>query len=274
MNKFLWIMGLLALLYAGNAYTHETPDGSGDKAGAIGIDEKSGQTIPSDITFYDEKGQKIRLGDMLGKPIILTLVYYTCEHECPLMLAGLAAALPRLSLTAGKDFRVITASFDVEDSPQLAGEVKRNYIKAAGTSIPADAWHFLTADSGNIRRLTESAGFRFRKDIHGFTHPVVLIFLSPEGKISRYFPVAKYEYGGTYPVSFSSFDLNIALAEAREGKPVTELKRAFLYCFSHEPPGQSKFFYFIAVIGVLTLLAMVSFFVYLQVTTKKYRKDG
>ncbi len=89
----------------------------------------------------------------------------------------------------------------------------------------------------------------------------------------RYFTVTKFEYGTAYPISFSSFDLNVALEEAAKGKPVTELKRAFLYCFSHEPPGQSKFFYFIGIVGIVTLAAMASFFVYLQVSSKRSRKD-
>jgi protein SCO1 len=274
MKIFFWIVCFISLLNASYGYSHETLDTGSNTAAEISIKEMTGQTIPPDITFFDENGEKIKLGDMRGKPVLLTLVYYTCEHICPQMLEGLALALPRLSLQAGRDYRVITASFDPEDTPQRAKESRKNYIKAAGISFPEGAWKFLTGDSRNIQRLTESVGFRYRKDIHGFTHPVVLIFLTPEGKISRYFSVTKYEYGAAYPISFSSFDLNIAFAEAAQGKPVTELKRVLLYCFSHEPPGQSKFFYFIAVVGLVTLIAMVSFFVYLRVTEKKYRRKG
>ena len=62
-----------------------------------------------------------------------------------------------------------------------------------------------------------------------------------------------------YPITFSSFDLNMALTEAAQGKAVTGLKKALLYCFSHEPPGQSKFFNFMAVVGIVTLVAMAVF---------------
>jgi hypothetical protein len=64
----------------------------------------------------------------------------------------------------------------------------------------------------------------------------------------------------------------MALTEAAQGKTVTGLKKALLYCFSHEPPGQSKFFNFIALVGVVTLLAMAAFFIYLQVSSRRYRK--
>ena len=86
----------------------------------IGIEEKTGQTIPADITLYDENGAEVRLGDLLGKPAILTLVYYTCDRICPQMLAGLAQVLPQLSLTPDKQYRVLTVSFDETDTPEIA----------------------------------------------------------------------------------------------------------------------------------------------------------
>jgi hypothetical protein len=64
----------------------------------------------------------------------------------------------------------------------------------------------------------------------------------------------------------------MALTEASQGREVSGLRKAVLYCFSHEPPGQSKFFDFMAVVGLVTLAVMVSFFIYLQVTTKRYRR--
>lgn len=274
MKTLARVLVLWVLMSCSAAYAHETLDTGTAAKGDIGITEKTGQSVPADITFTDERGQKVKLGDLLGKPVILTLVYYTCEHICPQLLAGLAAALPRLSTAAGKDYRVVSASFDPTDTPQIAANVKRNYVKAAGDGLASDGWTFLTGDRRNIDRLTDAVGFHYRQDIHGFNHPVVLIFLTPEGKISRYFSVTKYDYGAAYPVTFSSFDLNVALAEAAQGKPVTELRRALLYCFSHEPPGQSKFFYFIGIVGLLTLIVLASFFVYLQVTSKRYRKDA
>jgi protein SCO1 len=273
--KRIWLLLCLSsLLPAASLHAHE-PFGTGiSGAPEMGIQEKTGHMIPSNVILHDEKGQRVEFGHLLGKPVILTLVYYTCEHICPQMLEGLAVVLPRLAPKAGVDFRVVTVSFDARDTPQIGRAAKRNYMKAAGASLPEDTWRFLTGDASNIQWLTEAVGFRFRKDTHGFTHPVVLILLSPEGKISGYFPVTKYEYGAAYPIAFSSFDLNVALDAASQGKPLTGLKRALLYCFSHEPPGQSRFFSFIGGIGLLTLAVMASFFTYLHATTKRPRKDG
>jgi protein SCO1 len=241
-------------------------------AGGIGIEEKLGRLLPPGLVFRDENGVAVKLEGLLGKPAILTLVYYTCEHICPLMLGGLAQALPRLVKTPGRDYRLITVSFDAADTPQAAGNVKRNYIKAAGTSIAEDGWTFLVGDQENIDRLTQAVGFTYRKEVHGFNHPVALIFLSPAGKISQYLQVTKYGYGADQPINFSSFDLNMGLIHAAQGKEVTGITKAILYCFSHEPPGQSRFFSFLALLGLVTLATMAAFFIYLQVTTRRYRR--
>ena len=273
MHYILWSLCLLNLLLPHSAAGHETLTTPGElEAGGIGLEEKTGQLLPPDITFADETGKIIHLKDLLGKPAILTFVYYTCEHICPQMLEGLSQALPRLAVEPGRDYRVITVSIDAADTPGIAREAKKNYLKAIGRPFPEDAWKFLTGPERSIRELTESVGFRFRKEIHGFTHPVVLIFLAPDGKISRYYQVTKFSYGSAYPIAFSSFDLNVALTEAAQGKSVTGLKKALLYCFSHEPPGQSKFFAFLGVVGLVTLAAMAAFFIYLQISTRRYRR--
>ena len=272
MQYVLWSLCLLCLLQPGHASGHESLTPGDPEAGGIGLEEKTGRIIPPGLVFRDENGAEVKLENLFGKPVILTLVYYTCEHICPLMLGGLSQALPRLIMTPGKDYRLITVSFDATDTPQIAHDIKKNYIKAAGTPIAEDRWKFLVGDQENIDRLTRAVGFTYRKEIHGFNHPVVLIFLSPTGKISQYVNVTKYGYGADQPINFSSFDLNMGLTHAAQGKEVTGITKAILYCFSHEPPGQGKFFGFLAVLGLITLTAMATFFIYLQVTTRRYRR--
>jgi protein SCO1 len=263
---------LLILLLPGLGYGHENPLPGDPETAAIGVEEKMGELLPLGLIFHDENGTDVRLGSLLGKPTILALVYYTCEHICPLMLSGLAQAVPRLAVTAGKEYRIIAVSFDETDTPEIARNVKRNYIKAAGLPSAEMGWTFLTGGKESIQHLTESVGFRFQRDIHGFNHPTVLIFLTPSGKVSKYLPVTNYRYGTESPITFSSFDLNIALTEAAEGKTVTGFRKAFLYCFSHEPPGQSRFFNFIAWVGLATLLAFVALFIYLLISSRRYRR--
>jgi protein SCO1/2 len=274
MRIIAFILCLWILLVPAGAAAHEQMTAQEAAAAGIGIDEKTGQTIPADITLTDESGATVRLGDLTGQPVILNLVYFTCDRICPQMLSGLALALPQLSLTPGKQFRVLTVSFDATDTPGIARARKNNFIMAMGKPFPDEAWRFLTGSEGSIHRLTESVGFRYRRDLHGFLHPMVLIILSPEGKIVKYMQVTKYEYGQAYPITFAPFDLDVALTEAAQGKAVTGVQKAILYCFAHEPTGLGKFFGILTILGIITLVAMAAFFIYLKATEKRYRRSA
>jgi protein SCO1/2 len=238
----------------------------------IGITQKLGQAVPARLVFADEQGREIRLGELIKKPSILTLVYYDCSRFCPQMLAGLAAVLPQLDLSPGKDYQVITVSFDENDTPAVAQDLKRNYLKAIGSPFPEDAWKFLTGSRENIRQLCDAIGFSFRKEMHGFGHPVALIILSPRGKISSYIHISKFFYGVAYPITFSAIDLSRALADASQEKVGAATNKEFLYCFPHEPQGQQRYFHILTIAGAITIVCLASFFVYLSLTGRKLRK--
>ena len=234
-----------------------------------GIAEKTGSVIPADIFFHDENGATVKLGDLIERPTILSLVYLTCDHICPQLLGGLAVALPGLSMSPGKDYQLITVSFDPRDDAATARQKKVNYIKAAGIPFPENAWRFLTGNKENIKRLTDAAGFSIERDSHGFTHPVTLIFLSPRRVITQYYYVSKFRYGMEYPVSFSTSELDAALANASRGNVIIGLNQPVLFCFTHQPEGQERFFNMLAVTGAVTLLSVAAFSIYLRMTSRR-----
>jgi protein SCO1/2 len=250
----------IALLLMGSG--HASADGSWmDKAG---LQEKTGNLIPADLSFYDETGRMVHLRDMVDRPTMLALVYYGCSHMCPQFLAGLGMSLGELKLLPGKDYRVLTVSFDDRDTPELARSVKRNYMKAIDKAFPDDAWRFLTGTGDSARRLCEALGISVMKAGHGYIHPEVLIFLAPGGKITRYMQASRYDYGLSYPIRFTDFELSQALAEAGQGKVCSVGSTVPLYCFAHEPPQQEAFFTIMKIMGLMTLLMILSLFFYLR----------
>ena len=235
----------------------------------IGIRERLGQNLPLDLTFSDERGSAVRLRELIDKPTILTLVYYHCSHICPQMLLGLSEVFAQLETMPGRDYRVITISLDETDTPEDARNQKINYIKAINRPFPDDSWNFLTGNGENIRKLAEAIGITFRKEVHGFIHPEVVIFISPQGRIMRYLYVSKISYGVGYPVNFSPVDFSTALIDTSKGVAKAGVRRAPLLCFPHEPGQQKKFFKILAILGAITLLLMASLFIYLSLTSKR-----
>ena len=73
----------------------------------------------------------MRLGDYFGtRPVVLLFAYYDCPMLCTQVINGLASALDVLSLEPGKDFDIVTVSFDPRDTPASAAAKKAVYLRA------------------------------------------------------------------------------------------------------------------------------------------------
>ncbi len=232
----------------------------------VGIDEKLGQTIPLDLVFKDSKGKDVTLGSLLnGKPLIIDMAYYTCPGICDAVLAGLTAALDKVTETPGKDFSVATISFDPADNPQTASQKKEEYWGLLRRPFPANDWAFLTGDSVSIHKLTDAMGFYFMRDKYQkFTHPTALIVVDKNGKIIRYIQ-------GT---TFSPVDLKMAIMEAKSGTPEQIISSILCVCFSKTPAGGPLVFNVLRVVGVGTIVFLAGFLVFLRSTKKIGQKQG
>ncbi|MFB3885788.1 MAG: SCO family protein [Thermodesulfobacteriota bacterium] len=216
---------------------------------ALGIDEKLGQTIPLDLNFNDESGNRVGLWELIHKPTILAPVYYHCPNVCSLLLQNLADVLNRLPSEPGKEYVVLAFSFDETEKPALALERKKLYLKMIERPFPEDAWRFLTGDRENIHKLTDGIGFHFKRVGDDFEHPVSLIILSPEGKIVRYM----------YGADPLPFDLKLALVEASQGRIGPTIVKVVRFCFSYDPKANKLVFNLLKVTGSVTLVFTLLF---------------
>ena len=116
----------------------------------VGFDQRLNNRIPLEAVFLDESGKPVKLGDFLGKPVLLTLVYFECPMLCTLSLNGLVKALRALSFDAGNQFEVITVSFDARETPNLAAAKKKTYLQEYNRPKGDSGWHFLTGQQSSI----------------------------------------------------------------------------------------------------------------------------
>jgi protein SCO1/2 len=234
---------------------HEQPK---DLSG-IGIDQKVGQYVPLDLTFVDENGQTVSLRQLIHRPTLLALVYLHCPNVCSLLLQNLADALDRLPVEPGREYSVLSVSFDETEKPDFALQKKKSYLRMIQKPFPEDAWKFLTGDKENIRKLTDAAGFHFKRAGEDFEHPVTLIMLAPDGKIIRYLV-------GADPLPF---DLKMALVEASQGKIGPAITKVVRFCFRYDPKAKKLVFNTLKVTGTVTLFFALSFIVFLLFKSKK-----
>jgi protein SCO1/2 len=194
----------------------------------VGIQQKLDQQVPLNLQFQDEAGRMVPLSSFFhGKPVLLALVYYRCPMLCTQILNGVASSLKAVSFDPGKDFEVVSVSFDPKDTPELAGEKKLSYLRRYGRPGMANGWHFLTGDPANIKALTDAVGFHYKYDAASdqFAHASGIMLLTPEGRLSRYF----------YGVEFAPRDVRLGLVEASANKIGNPVDEALLFCFHYDP---------------------------------------
>ncbi|HYY96826.1 MAG TPA: SCO family protein [Pyrinomonadaceae bacterium] len=231
----------------------------------VGIEQKLNSQIPLDLSFRDETGREVRLGEYFrsGKPVVLTLVYYECPMLCNQVLNGMVGTLQALSFTPGREFEVVTVSFDPREGPELAARKKETYLKRFGRAGAGEGWHFLTGDKDSIDRLAQSVGFRYVWDEQSkqFAHASAIMVATPEGRLSHYF----------YGIEYSPKDLRLALVEASKGSIGSPVDELILYCY-HYDPSTGKFAPVMAVLraaGVLTVFALAALIIFLVRRTRR-----
>ena len=194
----------------------------------VGIEQHLNEQIPPALRFRDETGNAVQLSDYFGrKPMILNLVYYQCPMLCGEVLSGLESALRVLKFDVGKEFDVLTVSFDPKETPEMAAAKKAEYLKRYGRPGAAQGWHFLTGPPASIDALTKAAGFQYQYDPKNgqFAHATAIMVLTPEGKIAQYY----------YGVEFAPKDLRLGLIQASRNKIGTVVDQVLLYCYHYDP---------------------------------------
>jgi len=194
----------------------------------VGIEQRLDSQVPPDLAFRDETGRAVRLGDYFGKkPLIMNLVYYNCTMLCGEALAGLSSAMRLVKFDVGKEFDVVTVSFDPRETPEIAAAKKKDYVKRYGRPGADVGWHFLTGPAESVNALTKAVGFQYQYDpkINQFAHATAIMVLTPEGRISRYF----------YGVDFPPKDVRMGLVEASQGKIGNPIDAVLLYCYHYDP---------------------------------------
>ena len=235
----------------------------------VGIEQRLDSQLPGDLAFRDETGQAVKLGDYFGrKPLIMNLVYYNCTMLCGEALAGLSSAMRLVKFDVGKEFEVVTVSFDPRETPEIAAAKKKDYVKRYGRPGAETGWHFLTGSADSVNALTKAVGFQYQYDpnINQFAHATAIMVLTPQGRISRYF----------YGVDFPPKDLRMGLVEASQGKIGNPIDAVLLYCY-HYDPATGKYGAVIANIlrlaAAATILILGGFiFVMLRLERSVYRR--
>lgn len=195
----------------------------------VGIEQRLGEQVDLGLTFTDEKGEKAPLSKYFGKkPVILSLVYYKCAMLCPQVLEGMNGTFRTIeNMSIGREFDVVSVSFDHRETPEDAVKRKEKYIRDYDRAGAAENWHFLTADSASVAKLAEQVGFTYLYDekTGQYAHASGIMILTPEGRLSRYL----------YGIEYQADDLRFSLIDASNGKIGSTVDKLLLLCYHYDP---------------------------------------
>lgn len=225
-SRRTWAVPALAAVFCAGAAAQQY--GLPAMVRGVGIDQNLNAQIPLELTFKDDTGQTVRLGQYFRqKPVVLALVYYECPMLCDMVLNGLTHSMEQISLNLGKDYEVVTVSFNPRETWQLAASKKANYVEKYQRQGAAEGWHFLTGKEENIKALADAAGFHYKYDpiTKQFAHASGIMVLTPDGRIARYF----------YGIEYKPRDFRLGLVEASQRKIGSPVDAVLLYCFHYDP---------------------------------------
>jgi protein SCO1/2 len=205
----------------------------------------------SDITLVDAAGRPLRLGDLRGRPVVVSFVFTNCYVVCSGLTLHLRDVVRIARETLGeRSFAVLTVGFDSEhDTPERL----RAYARDRGIS---DAnWHFVGGDPVTVRRLTDELGFTWAPSPRGFDHVTQVTLLDGEGA------VAEQVYGEAFqPPALVEPLKRLVLRQSVERSSVQGLiERVRLYCTVYDPAARRyRFDYAMLAAGLPPLFALAA----------------
>ena len=202
-----------------------------------------------DHRLVDTRGSDVRLGDLRGRPLVLSLVYTSCPDTCSIVTRNLASVVQAARQALGEhSFSVATVGFDARfDTP----EQMRMYADRQG--VRASDWRFLSGDPRTLERLLDQLGFTYVESPRGYDHLAQTTVIDTQGRV----------YRQIYGDSFTVPSLVEPLKELALGRPAGVsavgdwIDRVKLLCTVYDPTaGRYRFDYsiFVAIgVGVLCL---------------------
>jgi len=225
-----------------------------DRALALSRDA-IGRTLDN-FELTDQAGRSFHLHELKGKPLLVSLIYTSCFHTCPIMTQQLnrAVGIARDALGTNS-FRILSVGFDTaNDTPQRM----RLFARERGIDDPN--WIFASGDEGTIAALTQQLGFTYFRSPRGFDHLTQTSMIDENGKVHH------QVYGDMVhaPSLVEPLKQLVWKLEARPSTFSGWLKSVKLFCTVYDPnSGRYRFDYsiFVSIIIGIACLGAGLFFV-------------
>jgi len=246
-----WVTALFAagaLLLAGAlpAAAHDESASDADpfdERRALKISQDALGRLVGSHAFVDSAGNAVDIADFRGEPLVISLIYTSCYHTCPLITENLRNAVRMGQNALGEDrFQIVTIGFDAKaDTP----ERMRVYAKEHGIDLPN--WRLLSSDAETIHRLSDELGFIYFASPRGFDHLAQTTILDANGTVYR------QVYGASFAAPSIVEPLkDLIFGRARDFTTIGGIaNRIRLFCTLYDPRDDRYYFDYSVFIGMI-----------------------
>ncbi|HEU4457056.1 MAG TPA: SCO family protein [Longimicrobium sp.] len=129
--------------------------------------------------WVDQDGRERTLASLGGKARVISMVYTSCTHTCPMIVAEMKrveAALP--AEERGRVAFVLVSLDTARDTPAQLAKF------ASAMRLDPASWTLLTGGAGGLRELAALLGIRYRPEADAqISHSNTYLVLDPAGRI-------------------------------------------------------------------------------------------
>jgi protein SCO1/2 len=131
-----------------------------------------------DVTFTDDTGTTVALGDLRGRPVVLNMFFASCGYACPLTVTDLLAIQERLPADQRTQTVFVLVSFDI------ARDTTEVLAKYRAQRALDGQWVLLRGTDDAVRELAALLGVKYKQEADGmFSHSNLVTILNREGEI-------------------------------------------------------------------------------------------
>ncbi len=248
----------------------QAQDGTYSKDEALEISQHAIGRKLARLEFTDSFGRPVKLADYGGRPLLVSLIFTSCDHVCPALTKHLKTAVDAARDAVGQNsFRMVTIGFDTaNDTP----ERMRYFARQQGVNDPE--WTFLSASAETMAELADNIGFIYFPTPRGFDHITQLTIVDREGVIYR------QVYGAMFELPWLVEPLkNLIFNRPQSSHSLFSgmVDKVRLFCTVYDPStGRYRFDYSLFVqlaIGALAILSVLAYLL-VEIRRARHKKNG
>lgn len=129
-----------------------------------------------DLTTQD--GNRLALENLRGKVVVVTFIFASCAHTCPLLTHKMAVVQSNLGEDFGQRAYFVSITVDPErDAP----DVLKRYAETHGAKL--DGWSFVTGNPAEIREVARRYGVAYQQTSGTVDHTFLTSLVDRSGTL-------------------------------------------------------------------------------------------